>query len=375
MPELFKDQFFNPQTIRALADHLLRCAPDFDRSAFVRSAGHGLEHLELMQRSAQITKALHQFLPADYEKAAAILLASLHPEEQRDISNLETDANGLAGFIVLPLSVFVAEAGQDHFELSMSLLKAMTKCFSSEFAIRFFLLKDLKRTLKVLQQWASDDNYHVRRLVSEGSRPRLPWAMRLPALMQDPSPLFPLLEKLKSDPELYVRRSVANNLNDIAKDHPDLVIQTAQSWQGKSRETDWVIKHACRTLLKKGRPDALELFGFGPVALKNNTQLSLDKSRLRIGDKLTFDFKADVIKGEKQKLRLEYVVDFVKANGKTSAKVFQISEKERVGDTINITRTHKFADLTTRKHYAGVHGLTVMVNGKKAAFVEFELLK
>ena len=375
MAELFKDQFFNPETIGAMADHLLRCAPDFERSDFVRSAKKGLHGLELMQRSAQITKALHQFLPADFEKAAEILLGTLHPEEKRDISDLETDANGLAGFIVLPMSVFVAEAGQDHFELSMSLLKAMTKCFSSEFAIRFFLLKDLKRTLRVLNKWVVDENYHVRRLVSEGSRPRLPWAMRLPVLMKDPSPLFPLLEKIKADPELYVRRSVANNLNDIAKDHPDRVIRTAKSWQGNSAETNWVIKHGCRTLLKQGRPEALALFGFGPVGLKGKVRLNLDKTKICLGAKLEFEFKADVAKGKNQKLRLEYVIDFVKANGKTSTKVFQISEKGRVGDAINFTRSHKFTELTTRKHYAGVHTLTVIVNGQKAAFADFELKK
>ena len=373
MAEALKDQFFNPSMIAVLADHLLRCAPEFDRSAFVQLAGNGLHELELMQRSAQITRALHRHLPGDFEKAAEILLGTLHPDEQRAIADLKSDASGLAGFIVLPMSVFVAESGQDHFDLTIGLLKEMTKCFSAEFAIRFFLQKDLKRTLKVLSKWVLDENFHVRRLVSEGSRPRLPWAMRLPALMKDPSPLFPLLEKLKSDPELYVRRSVANSLNDIAKDHPERVIRTARSWHGNCAETDWIVKHACRTLLKQGRRDALALFGFGPVCLKNKIRLSLAKTKIRMGGKLEFAFKADVTKGKDRKLRLEYVIDFVKANGKTSAKVFHVSEKTRVGDMIAFTRAHSFADLTTRKHYAGAHTLSVIVNGQKAAFAIFEL--
>jgi 3-methyladenine DNA glycosylase AlkC len=373
MSEPLKDQFFNPGSINTLADHLLRCAPEFDRSAFVQSAGNGLDELELMQRSGQITKALHRHLPADFEQASEILLATLHPDEQRSIADLQTDASGLAGFIVLPMSIFVAEAGQNHFELSMRLLKEMTKCFSAEFAIRFFLLKNLKRTFRVLGEWVEDENFHVRRLVSEGSRPRLPWAMRLPALMKDPSPLFPLLEKLKSDPELYVRRSVANSLNDIAKDHPERVIRTARSWHGKCRETDWIVKHACRTLLKQGRREALALFGFGPVRLKNNIRLRLDKPKIKMGKRLKFDFKANVVKGKNQKLRLEYSIDFVKSNGKTSAKIFHVAEKARVGDAITFTRVHSFADLTTRKHYAGVHTLSVIVNGQKAAFTVFEL--
>ncbi len=166
----------------------------------------------------------------------------------------------------MPMAHYVGLRGHDHFDLSMTLLKAFTKRFSSEFGIRFFLLDDPEQTLSVLKQWTKDEDKHVRRLVSEGSRPRLPWAMRLPLFIKDPAPVIVLLELLKDDNDEYVRRSVANNLNDIAKDHPSVVADIAGQWmQGADKQRQQLIRHACRTLIKQGNKKVLRVFGFKPV--------------------------------------------------------------------------------------------------------------
>ena len=227
--EPFKE-VFNLTSISAMADHLDRRQGDFDREGFIAFATDGLAALELKQRSDQITNALYRYLPKDFCCAAEILLGILRPEENVSISNQATTDTGVAGWLVMPMCDYVARHGQEHFHLAMELLKEMTKRSSSEFAIRHFLISAQKETLAEVLLWAEDDNYHVRRLASEGTRPRLPWAMQLPNFISDPSPLIPLLEKLRDDPEEYVRRSVANNLNDIAKDHPDLVAEIAGKW-------------------------------------------------------------------------------------------------------------------------------------------------
>jgi len=216
---------------------------------------------------------------------------------------------------------------------------------------------------KQLKVWAKSENVHHRRLASEGCRPRLPWASALNDLKSDPAPIFPILELLKSDRELYVRRSVANNLNDISKDHPEKVVTLVKRWQGTSKETDWIIKHACRTLLKQGRPDVLELFGFARPDAISASPIAFTQKRIQIGETCVFSVKLRTNNKSLGKVRLEYVVHFIKKNGNPSPKVFQISEKVERASSLKIEKRHRFADLSTRKHFPGLHRFEIRVNG------------
>jgi 3-methyladenine DNA glycosylase AlkC len=251
------------EAIECLAQNIRFVDAGFPVGRFCDSARTGLEPLSLMQRGLHIAKSLHAFLPGNYEEAIQTLMASLTPEKS------DTEDLGTAGFFYLPHSFFVSEYGQDHqhnrgydpFETSMLALQALTMRFTSEFAIRPFLIQQQQRTLKTLDLWITDPNPHVRRLCSEGTRPRLPWGKRLASLVADPTPTLPILESLKDDPSLYVRRSVANHLGDIAKDHPNLVYSTCERWlqAGASRDLQWLIRHAVRYPAKQGEARARKI--------------------------------------------------------------------------------------------------------------------
>ncbi len=251
------------EAMECLAHNIQYVDPDFPASRFYESALTGIEPLSLMQRGLHIAKALHPFLPGNYEEAVQILMASLTPEKP-DAEDL-----GVAGCFYLPHSFFVSEFGQneqhnggnDPFEMSMLALHALTTRFTSEFAIRPFLIQQQQRTLEKIDQWITDPNPHVRRLCSEGTRPRLPWGKRIPSFVADPRPTLPILESLKDDPSLYVRRSVANHLGDIAKDHPDLVYAICECWMRSGASTDllWLIRHAVRYPAKHGDARALKI--------------------------------------------------------------------------------------------------------------------
>ncbi|WP_286196006.1 DNA alkylation repair protein [Synechococcus sp. CCAP 1479/9] len=244
------------EAIAYLASNIQYVQPDFPVNRFCDFALTGIEPLSIMQRGLHIAKALREVLPGDYEESLQVLMASLTPEKS------DTEDLGMAGFFYLPHSFYISEYGQDDqhnggidpFETSMLALHALTKRFTSEFAIRTFLIQQQERTLKTVGQWITDPNPHVRRLCSEGTRPRLPWGKRIPSFVADPSPTLPILEALKNDASLYVRRSVANHLGDIAKDHPDLVFTTCESWlqEGASADLQWLIRHAVRYPAKQG---------------------------------------------------------------------------------------------------------------------------
>jgi 3-methyladenine DNA glycosylase AlkC len=248
--------------IDCLAHNLGLVDRAFDGAAFRREARQGIEPLAILARGLHLAKVLRRHLPANYEAAVDVLVRSLTPPLA------ETEGNGLAGFFYLPHVSFVAtygldpaeNGGRDPFEASMRAQYEITRRFSAEFSIRPFLIKWPERTLARLRQWTRDPDPHVRRLCSEGSRPRLPWAMRIPGFVKDPRPVLPILEALKDDPELYVRRSVANHLGDIAKDHPALAFGICERWAGGADENrKWLIRHAVRHPAKKGVPAALRL--------------------------------------------------------------------------------------------------------------------
>lgn len=226
--------------------------------------------------------------------------------------------------------------------------------------------------MKKLQEWSNHPNEHVRRLSSEGCRPRLPWSMDLPIYKKDPSPVLALLENLKADASLYVRKSVANNLNDIAKDNPEMVLETAQRWIGSAPETNWILRHGCRTLIKKANPRALALFGYENPSEENplfsSAALRVEPTQLCIGEDCQLHYSINLQVRTKSNIRLEYGIDFIKSNGKPSRKLFLLSDRAVSGELqASGTRNHSFADLTTRRHYPGVHRIVLLVNGQEAA--------
>ncbi len=295
---------------------------------------------------------------------------------RRQLKILTQVAPKFGGLEGMFLPDFVEQFGLEQVEDSLQALERFTQFSSSEFAIRPFLLQHPKQTLERLVQWATHPNEHVRRLASEGCRPRLPWAMALPEFKRNPSPILPILEQLKADSSDYVRRSVANNLNDIAKDHPELVLELGKTWLGKNPQTDALIKHACRTLLKRGNGHAMALFGFDQLLDASVTRLQCDPRTIPLGSILQFSFQVQVNGTKPATTRLEYAVDFVKANGSTRRKVFYLCQSTFAPKEIkSFDRKHRFTDFTTRKHYPGRHTLTILVNGVAKAKTHVELLR
>jgi len=373
MPEPFKN-LFNIEIIRGMSTHFQRYCPEFDAAGFVQAAGDNLDALELKARSGQITNAMIEYLPDDFEEAGEIMLASLKNSLDDDVFAESVDANGIAGWAVMPMTHYVGLRGINHFDLSMLLLKQMTKCSSSEFGIRFFLLDAPTKTLSVLKSWTKDSNQHVRRLVSEGTRPRLPWAMQLPVFIQNPSPVIELLEYLKDDDKEYVRRSVANNLNDISKDHPDLVADIAAKWmKGASQQRKKLIRHACRSLIKNGHKKALLTLGYGSPKIRS-VDVEMLTPEVKFGNAMQFSLSVSSDSNQEQALMIDYIIHHQKANGSTSPKVFKWRVVSLAGNkTLVSSRKHAFKKITTRVYYPGPHRVEVVINGVPVGIADFEL--
>ncbi len=372
MPEPFKN-LFSEALIKNTGAEIYEVYPAFDRARFQKLALKGLAALELKERCNQITASLVKTLPENFEAAGDILLAALGPELQSEHEN--PAGRGLTGWAVMPLAQYVSERGLGHFDLSLRLLREMTMRSSSEFAIRTFLIADQARALATISKWASDPNLHVRRLVSEGTRPRLPWGQRLQALVLDPGPILPLLEALKDDPEEYVRRSVANNLNDIAKDHPDLVAGIAIKWlDGAGDDRQKLVRHGLRTLIKAGHKQALIALGYRKPLVTIKT-LKVETAEVRFGGELTFEIEIMSQAKRPQALMIDYVIHHRKANGSTTPKVFKWKNFTLdPGQIVRARRKHSFRAITTRKYYAGRHGLQIIINGEALGEGVFELL-
>ena len=360
---------YGPDVPQAIARMVKAVHPRFDADAFLHDALSGYEALALMPRGKHIARALQRHLPAAYPQALGILLASAEQAHGRD------PGLSLASFLFLPHTVFVAEFGLGHFELSMQAQHALTQRFTAEFSIRPYLQKHPEATLEQLVDWTRDPSEHVRRLVSEGTRPRLPWASRLPAFQRDPTPVLALLERLKDDPALYVRRSVANNLNDIGKDHPGVLADTANAWlKDATPARQWVVQHALRSALKRCEPGALAALGFGGGADVLIGQPSVNPQRAVIGSKVAVAFEVTNNTAKPQRVLVDFAVHYIKANGASRAKVFKLKtldlaphETQRVGKQISL------AEMTTRKHYPGLHRVDVILNGRSQLLGSFDL--
>jgi len=352
-------EIFNRERLQHIARETAAVWPQFDGKRFMKLATSGLDDLGIMQRMRQTAISLHDTLPEDFPRALAIL-KELAPRIGH-------------GFASITLPEFVALYGQNHFKQSLDALKFFTRFGSSEFAIRHFLAADFDRTLHVMRGWADDGNEHVRRLASEGSRPRLPWSFQLKNLIADPSPTAPILETLKADPSLYVRKSVANHLNDIGKDHPDLLVERVSGWDRDDRQTAWIVRHALRTLIKKGDARALALIGTTGKAEVRVDAFSVEPARIKLGDRITTKATLVSTSTAPQRLVIDYAIHYPKKNG-VSRKVFKLKEIELAADgkcDLAISQTVK--DFTTRKHNAGFHLMEMMVNGEVVGTSGFQL--
>ena len=362
---------YGPDVPKAIARMVAAVHRRFDTDAFLHDALNGYEALALMPRGKHIARALQRHLPQDYAQALPIVLASAEQPHGRD------PGLSLASFLYLPHTVFVAEFGLGHFELSMQAQHALTQRFTAEFSIRPYLQQHQDATLARLMEWTRDPNDHVRRLVSEGSRPRLPWASRLPAFQRDPAPVLALLEELKDDPALYVRRSVANNLNDIGKDHPTLLADTATAWlQGATPDRRWIVQHALRTAVKRGEAGALSALGFGASADVTVSQAHVAPQRAVVGGTLAVAFDVTNNTAQAQQVLVDFAVHYVKANGQARAKVFKLKTLDLAPhETQHVGKKISLADMTTRKHYPGHHRVDAILNGREQVLGSFELLR
>jgi 3-methyladenine DNA glycosylase AlkC len=367
MAEPFKN-LLNRELVRASGAALARAWPAFDRQHYQRMALKGLDTLELKARAMQIADALEAVLPQDVDAACSVVEAALAPPIAIDGVAAQRKTEGLAGWIVWPLGEFVARRGLDHPARALRALHALTQRLTAEWAIRPLIVAHPALVFNTLQTWTHDPSAHVRRLASEGSRPRLPWGLQLRALIVDPSPTLPILAALQDDPSEYVRRSVANHLNDIAKDHPQLVVDWVQQHlPSASAERRALLSHASRTLIKRGDAGMLALWGAGS-AFEGRCTLKVAPRRVGLGEnvQLVVSLRSDSTAA--QTLLIDYAVHHVKANGSTSPKVFKGWKLTlAAGESRTLTRQHSFKAVTTRRYHAGLHAIDVSINGGVAA--------
>lgn len=371
MAEPLKSQY-GTEIVSRLEASLAAAWPAFPRERFRALALEGFLALELMDRGRHLAQALEATLPTDFGAAAEILIASMEPAVAFD-----ERPPGMASFFYLPHAYFVARNGlaEADFEAALRLNLEITLRFSAEFSIRPYLEVHPARTLARLREWAEDPRADVRRLVSEGTRPRLPWASRLRAFQKDPAPVLELLELLRDDPSLYVRRSVANNLNDIGKDHPEVLVETARRWMvDASAERKWIVRHALRSLIKAGHPGALAVLGYGDPGTVEVRGEALNPAEPRIGESVEVQFTLHNPGAARRRLLVDFRIHFVKANGTASPKVFKLKELTLApGASTNLRKRVSLAELSTRRHYPGVHRVDLLLNGQVRPLGTFAL--
>ena len=360
-----KDTLLNAGRFRHVARELLRIEKQFDAKRFLDLCLRDLDSLSLMQRLRRMTGALHATLPharSDYRKTLATLRALATPLGR--------------GFVSLALPGYAGLHGTApaNFDVSMDALKFFTPFCSSEFAVREFIRRDQPRALAIMETWSRDADEHVRRLSSEGCRPRLPWSFHLDALIANPEPVAPILENLKADPSLYVRKSVANHLNDITKDHPEWVLGRLATWLPGDERTAWIARRVLRTLIKKGDRRALAVIGAGEKASVRIDEFRIAPRALALGRRLAFFVTLTSTAPKPQRLVVDYAVHYVKGAGPAMRKVFKLRTLDLApGETATFTRSQIIKDFSTRKHYPGRHEIEILVNGDCLARGDFML--
>jgi 3-methyladenine DNA glycosylase AlkC len=366
MPMSLLKDLYSPRFYNSLSDALKEVLPSFRKQLFLKQIfTEEFGAKELKARMRHTSEVLHHFMPPDFKEAVGIIL--------KLIGFWKKSGMGYGGLEHMFIPDYIEVYGIDHFEISMKAFETVTQFVSCEFAVRPFFIKYGNRMVNQMKLWSGHKNENVRRLSSEGSRPRLPWAMAIPALKKDPSPILSILENLKNDPSEYVRRSVANNINDIAKDHPDIVMKLARDWKGISKETDAIIKHGSRTLLKKGHAEILLHYG---LKSKNIlvSDFKIQTPVVKMGDSVSFSFRITNKDKKEQTVRLEYGLYYNKSNNQLARKVFKISEKKyKAGVVTDVTRKQSFREITTRTFYPGKHQLSIIVNGEEKLIKDFML--
>ncbi len=363
--------FYNLDVVDDIASRISAAYRPFKREAFIADIMCELPHLELKARALCIAAALRKHLPQNYENALEILLQSLGGD------NGSGGVEGMGGFEHLPFLNFVGQYGLDYPELSLNTLRRMTIYFSAEFDVRPYLLSHRELSLAAAHEWADDPDWRVRRLASEGTRPRLPWGMQLKYLVIDPALILPILDKLYADPHHIVRRSVANSLNDIAKDHSVLAVQIAGRWLGETdtQETLQLVRHALRNLRKTGDKETLELLGLAHGAKVELAEFTLNKTAIRIGEAINFSVTLFSREATPMRMAIQYAVHHIRKNGKTSAKIFKLAEREIMpGKNPTINARHSFKEITTRRYYPGQHKIEILTGGKSLGEKCFDLV-
>lgn len=370
MADPLKDQF-DEDIPPKIAEMIASAYDKFDTNAFVKACLSGYQELELTARARHICQQMGRYLPDDFVRSSDILLKSL------DNPLTSTKEFGMGPFIYLPHVFYAAEFGLGHFEEAMALQYQLTQRFTAEFSIRAFIQAYPEQTLERLHLWCSDPSPHVRRLVSEGTRPRLPWAPRLPEFQRDPTPVFNLLDKLKDDDSLYVRRSVANNLNDIYKDNPQWVNKVTSKWmKSADKNRRWLISHGLRSAVKAGDTQALATLGYSAAEKIILSDTAILPASPKIGQHVSVTCRLKNEASRSQPLMVDAKVYFVKANGQSSGKVFKLKQIELTpGQQVDISKKFGLKQLTTRTHYPGLHKVSLLLNGDEIELGDFDLQK
>ncbi len=353
-------EIFNAVRIRHIAGETAAVFAGFDSGTFIDLCLDGIDGLSLMARLGRVAEAFHATLPRDYH-AALDILGHLAPRLD-------------SAFVSMVLPDYVARYGQDDFDASMAALKYFTVFGSSEFAVRHFLRREPARSLAIMESWARDDNDHVRRLASEGSRPRLPWSFKLDAVIADPSLTWPIVDALKSDPSRYVRKSVANHLNDVAKDHPDWVLARIEGWPLDDPATGWIARHALRTLVKRGNQRALAILGAERAPQVEVGSFTVTPRSIELGESVTLTIELRSTAPTDQRLVVDYAVHYIKSSGAASPKVFKLRTIDLApAEQRTLTHRQVIRDFTTRKHFPGRHRIDLLLNGRLVAAADFDL--
>ena len=360
--EPFKN-LYNKNFVTRLANYIEQYESSFQKNEYINHVFKELESLELKDRMRLISSSFHPFLNTSFTQTIDILnKAKKHFEDGPNV-----------GLQLMVFQDYVEVYGLDDFDTSMQALKLFTINSSSEYAIRHFIIKYEKQAIEEMKIWAKSDNEHIRRLSTEGCRPRLPWGIALSSFKKNPDEIFEILELLKDDESLYVRKSVANNLNDISKDNPEKVIEFVSKNLGLSKNRDWICKHGSRTLLKAGDRKILELFGY-----KSDNSLIIKDfvidEKVKIEENLNFTFDLETTNEKIGNVRIEYAIDYQKANGTLSRKVFMLNQSEIKQNSKSFKKYQSFKTVTTRKYHKGLHRIAIIINGEEKIMKEFELI-
>ncbi len=366
--EPFKN-WLNPKVAEQIAMAIKRNQKSFDQLTFLKNINKELENLELKERVHFLSEKLHAHLPKNQQKATVLLVGALKRNDQ--------DQVGLSGVALWPLTHYISIYGLEYFDQSMEALKEMTKLFTSEFAVRAFFLQDQKRFLKIIKEWMKDDNEHVRRLVSEGLRPLLPWGVKLEAVARDPMITWGILDALKNDPSEYVRKSVANHINDHTKNHPEFVIEKLMQWhlsEKKTKEVDWVIRHGSRSLIKKGYLKSFVFHGVEGQLIEVGQQKILTK-KVNLGESLKVRL---VVENKSHKIAtviLDHEIYLLKKNKSHTIKIFKGKKiKLAANQSCQLELKIPLKAVTTRVYYPGRHYWNVKINGVNQTRLPFELV-